>query len=300
MVYNKIKKKLGPFSLPSFFFGVLFSGTIIGTTMLSIWPDNSRERRSPLKVVSDQLEIRAVNAAEIYPEFVCLCCGQPLDKNKICCGMAKGMIDYIDSLVAQKLSKEEIIKKTAEKFGVGSVISEKRAEVEALLNKESKSVAPGEKLNFAEAVGQQAPDFTLENLQGEKIKLSNLRGKNVVLFFNEGKMCYPACWNQIEELGKDSRFNSEQVVALSITPDQKEDWVQIAEKLPALKQANILFDSSRLVSSAYDVLSLKSSMHKGTYPGHTYILIDKQGIIRFTYDDPTMAIQNDLIYSKIK
>ena len=41
-------------------------------------------------------------------------------------------------------------------------------------------------------------------------------------------------------------------------------------------------------------------MHKGTYPGHTYILIDKQGIIRFTYDDPTMAIQNDLIYSKIK
>jgi thioredoxin-dependent peroxiredoxin len=32
-------------------------------------------------------------------------------------------------------------------------------------------------------VGQQAPDFTLPASNGENLKLSDLRGKNVVLYF---------------------------------------------------------------------------------------------------------------------
>ena len=58
-----------------------------------------------------------------------------------------------------------------------------------------------EKISFKEAIGKKAPDFELESITGEKIKLSDYLGKkNVVLFFNEGSMCYPACWNQIAVL----------------------------------------------------------------------------------------------------
>ncbi len=238
-----------------------------------------------------------VNAEEIYKLFLCPCCGKTIDAR--CCGMANGMITYIDSQIAQGLSKEEVILKAAGQYGINSVVESKRAEVEATLSKKNPDLVPKDKITFNQAAGKQAPDFTLESLAG-KVKLSDYRGKIVVLFFNEGSMCYPACWNQISELGKDSRFNTENVVAFSILVDPKSEWENIVKKTPGFENAKILFDSSRAVSRAYDVLNLKSSMHPGTYPGHTYFIIDKDGIIRHTLDDPRMAIHNDLLYGEIK
>lgn len=40
-------------------------------------------------------------------------------------------------------------------------------------------------------------------------------------------------------------------------------------------------------------------MHKGDFPGHTYIIIDKAGIVRFTKDDPQMGIRNDEIKKEL-
>ena len=70
--------------------------------------------------------------------------------------------------------------------------------------------------------------------------------------------------------------------------------------MPKLSKAKILFDSTRAVSSAYDVLSLKSSMHPGNYPGHTYFVIDRKGVVRYTLDDPVMAIRNDKLAAEIE
>ena len=151
------------------------------------------------------------------------------------------------------------------------------------------------KLSFNEAVGMKTPDFSLENIDGQTIKLSDYKGKNVILFFNEGEMCYPACWDQITALAKDEKFNTDEVEAFSIVTDQKNVWQKITSEVPELSKAKILFDPTKTVSSAYDVLSLKSSMHPGSYPGHTYFIIDKEGIIRYVYDDPNMAIRNDLL-----
>lgn len=157
-----------------------------------------------------------------------------------------------------------------------------------------------EKINFKEAVGQKAPDFELESIAGNTVKLSNYLGKkNIVLFFNEGAMCYPACWNQIAELGKDSRFDTENLVAFSVVTDSRNRWLDIVDKSPDMAKSKILFDITRAVSRAYNVLSLDSSMHVGTIPGHTYFIIDKEGIIRFTLDDPNMAIANDSLIKEI-
>ena len=148
-------------------------------------------------------------------------------------------------------------------------------------------------------IDKAAPDFSLEDMSGNVVKLSDYKGKNVVLFFNEGEMCYPACWDQVRELGTDARFDTTDTVAFSIVVDSKEQWKRIQSQMPQFKKAKILFDLNRKVSSAYGVLSLPSSMHPGSFPGHTYFLIDKEGIIRFFLDDPNMAIRNDQLVAEI-
>ena len=157
-----------------------------------------------------------------------------------------------------------------------------------------------EKINFKEAVGQKAPDFEIESIDGTIIKLSDYLGKNVVLFFNEGSMCYPACWNQIAELGNDLRFDSKNIIAFSIVTDPRSQWLDIVSKSTNLVKSKIIFDTSRSVSKAYDVLNLNSSMHPGSLPGHTYFIVDKEGIIRFTMDDPNMALANEKLIKEIE
>ena len=152
---------------------------------------------------------------------------------------------------------------------------------------------------FENAVGKEAPDFELQDMNGNVIKLSDYRGKNVVLFFNEGSMCYPACWNQISALANDNRLNKDDVVVLSIVVDAKSQWQQILQKVPQLSNSRIIFDSSKKVSIDYDVLYAGSSMHKGSYPGHTYFIVDKEGIIEYVLDDPKMAINNDKLFAEL-
>ena len=151
---------------------------------------------------------------------------------------------------------------------------------------------------FKDAVGKQAPDFELQDLNGNTVKLSDYRGKNVVLFFSEGSMCYPSCWNQISSLANDARFNGNDIVSFSIVVDSKSQWEQIMQKVPQMANSKILFDTDKKVSAQYDVMYTESSMHKGSYPGHTYFVIGKDGIIKYTYDDPNMAVRNDLIASE--
>ena len=148
-------------------------------------------------------------------------------------------------------------------------------------------------------VGNKAPDFSLQDINGKTVTLDSFKGKNVILFFNEGQMCYPACWNQIDKLGNDPRFNSADTVAFSIVVDTPAQWKEIESEMPQFKSANILFDVDRTVSSRYGVLSMASSMHPGSFPGHTYFVIDKNGIIQFFLDDPNMAIRNDQLADEI-
>lgn len=152
---------------------------------------------------------------------------------------------------------------------------------------------------FNSLVGKQAPDFMLESYEGEKIDLTSLRGKKVVLFFTEGLMCYPACWNQMAAFGKDPFFTSNDIVTLNITVDQKTEWKQAVSKMLELAKTIVLFDSDKAVSNTYGVLSLPSSMHKGQFPGHTYLILDREGIVRFTKDDIQMGVRNDELKAEL-
>lgn len=147
--------------------------------------------------------------------------------------------------------------------------------------------------------GKSAPDFSLPDQRGKTITLSSLRGEKVILFFNEGIMCYPACWNQMAALGTDDKLNSSNVKSYSIVTDKPDQWDSAFKKMPELNQGNILFDSDKEVSIRYGMLSAESSMHRGSMPGHTYLILDQKGIIRYTLDDPNMGIQNTTLLSQI-
>jgi peroxiredoxin len=159
--------------------------------------------------------------------------------------------------------------------------------------------APVDSTVFNGLVGKSAPDFTLENYDGKKVTLSGLKGQNIILFFNEGLMCYPSCWNQIAAFGKDSEI-SKKAVILSITVDPQKDWNYAVNKMPELAKATVLFDTVGEVSKSYGVLTLPSSMHKGQYPGHSYVLIDKEGVVKFVRDDVSMAVRNSELSAELE
>jgi peroxiredoxin len=53
------------------------------------------------------------------------------------------------------------------------------------------AAVPDQEVNMAVEVGSEAPDFTLRDENGEELKLSSLRGRNVVLVF------YPLAFSSI-------------------------------------------------------------------------------------------------------
>lgn len=148
-------------------------------------------------------------------------------------------------------------------------------------------------------IGSPAPSFSLSDRNGKIYSSDALKGKNIILFFNEGLMCYPACWNQIVALSQDKRLANDYTVILSVVVDPKDQWQSAINKMPALADAIVVFDTDTAVSRSLNMLNTASSMHYGSLPGHTYVVIDKEGIVRHVFDDPNMAIHNEQLAAEI-
>lgn len=148
-------------------------------------------------------------------------------------------------------------------------------------------------------VGKPLPDIKLADKDGKNYTAGDFKGKATILFFNEGLMCYPACWNQMASFGTDQRFNTDKIQAVSVVVDPAKDWQKAIDKMPDLAKSATLFDAGGATSRSLGLLNLPSSMHKGSLPGHTYIVLDKDGIVRYVNDDPNMALANEALISKI-
>lgn len=148
-------------------------------------------------------------------------------------------------------------------------------------------------------INKPSPDFTLADRDGKQYSLGELRGKNIILFFNEGLMCYPACWDQIVALAKDERFKNTDTVVLSVVVDPPAEWQKAVGQMPELAKATVVFDKDAVISKQFGMLTTASSMHYGSLPGHTFVLIDKEGIIKHIFDDPNMSIHNDQLVAEL-
>src|SRR5215472_5633053 len=82
------------------------------------------------------------------------------------------------------------------------------------------------------SVGEEAPDFTLEDAQGNQVSLSATRGKMpTVLVFYRGYWC-PFCAHQLSEL-RSLLKTDEQVRVLAVSVDDHEKTKQLMEKIAA-------------------------------------------------------------------
>jgi peroxiredoxin Q/BCP len=126
--------------------------------------------------------------------------------------------------------------------------------------------------------GQDAPDFELTSDSGEVIRLSQFRGKPVVLYFYP-RDDTPGCTAQACGI-RDSYddFEERGAVVLGVSPDEETSHVKFKQKygLPF----TLLADPEHMVAEQYGVWGEKKYMGR-TYMGveRSTFLIDENGRI---------------------
>ncbi|WP_417897583.1 thioredoxin-dependent thiol peroxidase [Bacillus haimaensis] len=124
--------------------------------------------------------------------------------------------------------------------------------------------------------GKKAPDFSLLANTGQEVKLSDYKGKNVVLYFYPKDMT-PGCTTQACDFrDKHEDFSEMDTVILGVSPDPQAKHEKFIEKhgLPFL----LLVDEDHKVAELYDVWKLKKNFGK-EYMGieRSTFIIDKEG-----------------------
>lgn len=126
------------------------------------------------------------------------------------------------------------------------------------------------------AVGQQAPDFTLASTSGEKVTLSALRGRPVLLAF------FPAaftrvCTEELCEMRDDwDRFAEHDLVVLPISVDAVPSLKAYKEHYQL--KGELLSDFFREASRAYGVF-----LPARNASARAYFLVDREGIVRWAH-----------------
>lgn len=114
-------------------------------------------------------------------------------------------------------------------------------------------------------IGEKAPDFELETLQGDKVKLSELQGKKVMLNF-WATWC-PPCKAEMPDMQKFyvEAGNDIQILAVNIDPEY--DVAGFAKEMGI--DFPILLDKEDKVMNSYRILTIP-----------TTFFIDEKGIIQ--------------------
>jgi peroxiredoxin Q/BCP len=127
--------------------------------------------------------------------------------------------------------------------------------------------------------GAPAPDFDLASDSGERVKLSSLRGKQVVLYFYP-KDDTPGCTTQACGI-RDAyeEFQTAGAVVFGISPDSEASHLEFREKfgLPF----TLLADTDHRVAEEYGVWGERKNYGK-TYMGieRSTFVIDADGVVK--------------------
>ncbi|REJ09609.1 TlpA family protein disulfide reductase [Halobacillus trueperi] len=113
-------------------------------------------------------------------------------------------------------------------------------------------------------VGEQAPDFTLETLNGETVKLSDFRGKKV--FLNYWATWCPPCREEMPEMQKFHERYGDEVVMLSVNGTGTEKKREDVDRF--VKDGGytfpILLDKELEINKTYQILSIPTTYFIGT------------------------------------
>jgi peroxiredoxin Q/BCP len=149
--------------------------------------------------------------------------------------------------------------------------------------------------------GQPAPDFELPDQDGTPVRLSDLRGRRVVLYFYP-KADTPGCTTQACGI-RDHRADYEGAGAtvLGVSPDPVKAVKKFHDKQSL--GFTLLADEDHAVAEQYGVW-VEKSMYGRTYWGNARatFLIDEEGVVRHvipkaspkTHDDEVLAALAEL------
>lgn len=128
-------------------------------------------------------------------------------------------------------------------------------------------------------VGSVAPDFEQKNQDGELVKLSDLRGQKVVLYFYP-KDSTPGCTAQACNLNDNlDALKAKGYVVLGVSVDSPKSHKKFIEKYGL--GFTLISDEDHSVVEAYDVW-VEKSMYGRSYMGtaRTTFIIDENGVIQ--------------------
>ncbi|GLB60794.1 peroxiredoxin family protein [Cytobacillus sp. NCCP-133] len=117
-------------------------------------------------------------------------------------------------------------------------------------------------------IGLKAPDFELKNLEGETVKLSDYKGKKIMLNF-WATWC-PPCKAEMPDIQKFYTEKGNKIVILAVNIDPQYDVEGFAKEMRV--NFPILLDEDEKAVKAYQILTIP-----------TTFFIDEQGIIRNKY-----------------
>lgn len=152
---------------------------------------------------------------------------------------------------------------------------------------------------MAVEVGKEAPDFCLLDENGQKVCLSDFKGKWVVLYFYP-KDNTPGCTKEAENFSELlPEFEKLGAVVIGVSPDSVESHKKFKEKR-GLK-VKLLSDESREVLKAYGVWQ-KKKMYGREYMGvvRTTYLIDPEGKVTHIWKRVKVKGHAEAVLNKLK
>ncbi len=142
-----------------------------------------------------------------------------------------------------------------------------------------------------------APAFSEKNVvTGQPVTSDGLRGRSTLLFFTEGVMCQ-ACFEQIKDLEQHVfHLERRRLSLVTITLDPPNVLRQAAAAYGL--QTPLVSDENRDMSRAYGVIGVPGAMHSDNL-GHTFMLVDPSGRIRWRQDYTTMFVPSDKLLADV-
>ena len=127
-------------------------------------------------------------------------------------------------------------------------------------------------------VGDQAPEFALQNQNGDLVRLSDYKGKTVVVYFYPKAMT-PGCTTQACGLrDANDAYAARDIVVLGVSPDPHERLKRFEDQYDL--NFTLLSDEDHSVAEAYGAWGLKKFMGR-EFMGilRSTFVIDGNGVI---------------------
>ncbi len=147
--------------------------------------------------------------------------------------------------------------------------------------------------------GTQAPDFTLSDQDGNQVRLADLRGKKVLIYFYPKAMT-PGCTTQACGLRDvNSELAALNVVVLGISPDSAKRLKKFEERDNL--NFRLLADEDHAVADAFGVWGPKKFMGK-EYDGihRLSFLIDEEGKVAHRFDKFKTGDHHQVVLDLVK